>query len=58
MTKIVIDADEVYELKEAAALLNIGIATLFRWLRKGKIMALKIGRRTLITKGEIERLKN
>lgn len=55
MPKIVIDTDEVYELKEAADLLQIGIATLFRWMRKGEIVPLRISGRTFIPKSEIER---
>ena len=57
MTKIVIDTDEVYELKEAADLLQIGIATLFRWMRNDKIVPLRIIGRTFIPKSEVERLR-
>jgi len=56
MPKMVIDTDEVYELEEAARLLDIGIATLFRWMKKGKIVPLKLSNRTFIPKSEIERL--
>lgn len=56
MPKIVVDTDEVYELKEAADLLQIGIATLFRWMRNGKIVPLRISGRTFIPKSEVERL--
>ena len=58
MPKIVVDTDEIYELKEAADLLQIGIATLFRWMRNGKIVPLRISGRTFIPKSEVERLKN
>ena len=54
--KIVIDTDEVYELEEAAQLLGIGIATLFRWMKKGQIIPLRLSNRTFIPKSEIERL--
>ncbi len=57
MPKIVIDEDEVYGLNEAAQLLDIGIATLFRWMSKGKIAPLRLFRRTFIPKSEVERLK-
>ena len=55
MTKFVIDTNEVFELEEAAKQLDIGIATLFRWLKAGAIIPLKIQGRTYITKSEIER---
>ena len=57
VTKIVIETDEVYELNEAATLLQIGIATLFRWMRDGKVVPFKLGGRTFIPKSEVERLK-
>jgi len=43
--------------EEAANLLGRGIATIWRWIRDGKIIAIKIGGRTLIPRQEIERLK-
>ncbi len=58
MPKVVIDLDEVYDVDEAANLLSRGVATIWRWIRDNKIVALRIGGRTLIPKSEIERLKN
>ena len=58
MAKIVIETDEVYKLEDAAAQINIGIATLFRRMRKGEIVPLRLGGRTYITKSEIERVRN
>ena len=57
MTQIVIDLNEVFTLEEAAILLDIGIATLYRWMKVGKIIRLQIGHRVYIPKSEIERLK-
>jgi excisionase family DNA binding protein len=56
MPKLFIDADELYELNEAAETLGIGIATLFRWLKKGEIIPVRLSGRTFIPKSEIERL--
>lgn len=56
VAKIVLDTDEVYELPEAAKQLKIGIATLFRWMRGGKIIPLRISGRTFIPASEIARL--
>lgn len=57
MPKVVMDLSEFYDLKEAAEALGIGIATLFRWKKKGSIATFPVGRRTLIPKCEVERIK-
>lgn len=57
MTVIIADSDEVFTLEEAAKKLGIGIATLFRWLKAGTIIPLRLGGRTFIPKSEIARLK-
>jgi len=51
------DMDGQYELEQAARELGIGIATLYRWMRKGSIFPIRIYRRTFISKSEVERLK-
>ncbi|MBU0778403.1 helix-turn-helix domain-containing protein [Patescibacteria group bacterium] len=56
MPKFVVDTDELYELNEAATALGIGIATLFRWLKKGTIIPYRVSGRTFILKSEVERL--
>ncbi|NQT47688.1 MAG: helix-turn-helix domain-containing protein, partial [Chloroflexi bacterium] len=60
MTKVTIKVDAVadaYGPEEAARLLGKGVATLWRWIRDEKILAVRIGGRTLIPRQEIERLK-
>jgi len=60
MTKVTIKVDAVADacgLEEAARLLGKGIATIWRWIRDEKILAVRIGGRTLIPRQEIERLK-
>lgn len=57
MTKLVVDTTEVFETNEAARLLGIGYATLYRWIRNGQIIPLRIAGRTFIPKSEIERLR-
>ena len=52
-----LDSDDQYELQEAAQELGIGIATLYRWMRSGKIFPTRIYRRTFISKSEVKRLK-
>jgi len=51
------ESDGQYELEEAARELGIGIATLFRWMRSGKIIPIRVYRRTFIPKSEVNRLK-
>lgn len=48
----------VYDTNEAASLLGIGYATLYRWIKEGKLVPLRVGGHTLIPKSEIERLSN
>jgi len=57
MGKIVIDIPELYDPNQAAEALGIGYATVFRWIKAGKIIAIWIGGRTLIPQSEIKRLK-
>jgi excisionase family DNA binding protein len=60
MSKVTIKVDAVadaHELEEAAKLLGKGMATMWRWIRSGKILAIRIGGRTLIPEKEIERLQ-
>jgi len=56
MAKLVVDLEEVYELDEAATALDIGIATLFRRMKKGDIIPIRLSGRTYIPKSEVERL--
>ena len=58
MPKITIDTNEVCEPAEAARLIGIGYATLYRWIKAGKLIPIRIAGRTLIPVSEIERLKN
>lgn len=47
---------DAYGPEEAAKLLGKGVATIWRWIRDGKILVVRIGGRTLIPEKEIERL--
>lgn len=58
MPKILIDSDELFPPKEAIKLLHIGPATFWRWVKRGKLVALRLDGRVLIPKSEIERLRN
>ena len=58
MPKLVVDTAELYDTNEAARLLGIGYATLYRWIKDDKLTPLRVGGRTLIPKSEVERLNN
>ncbi len=58
MTKLIVDTAEVYDTNEAARLLKIGYATLYRWIKDGKLIPIRIGGRTFIPKSEIERKRS
>ena len=56
MAKIIVDTAEIYDTIEASRLLGIGYATLYRWIKDSKLIAIKMGGRTLIPKSEIDRI--
>ena len=56
MVKFVIESPDLYDADEAAKILGIGYATVWRWIRAGKLIPVKMGGRTLIPKSEVERL--
>jgi len=60
MAKLKVDTEieDVLSTEDAAKQLGIGYATLYRWLKAGKINAVRIGGRTLIPTSEIGRLKH
>ncbi len=47
---------EVYSPEEVAVILGMSLATIRRWLRKGKLRGTKIGGVWIISKTEIERI--
>ena len=57
MAKFVVDSEEVCTIEEAGALLGKSEVTIWRWIRDEKILAVRIGGRTLIPEQEIERLQ-
>ena len=61
MSRVTIKVDALVDgacgLGEAAKLLGKGKATIWRWIRDDKVIAVRIGGRTLIPSQEIDRLK-
>jgi len=56
-TALTVELKGVRSVDETAELLNKGVATIWRWIRDKKIIAVRFGDRTLIPESEIERLK-
>ncbi len=54
--RIMVSIDNVYETTEAAQKLQIGYATIYRWIKKGKIIPIRIAGRTLVPKSEVDRI--
>ena len=57
MTESTINTDHLYKPAEAAQLIGIGYATVYRWIKSGKLIPVKIAGHTLVSKGEIDRLQ-
>lgn len=57
MPKIVVDTGEIYSAADAAQEIGIGYATLYRWIKKEKIIVVRLVGRTLVPKTEVERIK-
>ena len=52
-----VETSQLYDTNETAVLLGISYATVFRWIKSGRLIPVRIGSRTLIPKSEVERLK-
>jgi len=55
--KFTINSDDLLTIPEAAKELNKGVATIYRWMKSGKLQTIKLSRNTLIPRTEILRLK-
>jgi len=57
MAKIIINMPDLYDVDEAAQALGVGVATIWRRLKAGKLIPTRVGNRTLIPKSEIKRFR-
>lgn len=57
MTKIEIRTDDLVSIPEAAKILGRPKVTLYRWIEKGKIIAIELSGVLFIQTKELERLK-
>jgi len=52
-----IKASQLMRVSEAAKLLRIHRATLYRWISKGRVIVTRIGRTLFVSESEVKRLK-
>ena len=54
----IVELEGVHDVDEAAELIGIGVATLWRWIKAGKVAPVKVSGRTLIPTSEVDRLND
>lgn len=57
MTEVTLKSTDLINITAAALELRVCRMTIYRWVKEGKILAVKFGKSTFIPKSEIERLK-
>ena len=57
MKQLIFDTAEVYTTGDAAKLIGVHFTTLYRWIKEGKVIPLKLSNRTVITQSEVDRIK-
>ena len=57
MKEAIINVNHFYKPSEAAQLIGIGYATVYRWIKSGKLIPVIIAGHALIPKDEINRLR-
>ena len=56
--RLIVESGDVLNVREAYKYLGIGQATLFRWLKSGKLKAVRLDHRTLFLRSELELFKS
>lgn len=56
-TRIIISSDQLTTIPEAAKEIGVHFATLYRWLKKGKLHPIHIGNQDFLTIDEVKTLK-
>jgi excisionase family DNA binding protein len=55
--KVEVEIEDAYDVEEAAAILKVGVATIWRWVGKGKLSFFKLSGRTLIPATAIKKVE-
>jgi len=58
MAKILLEVEGLLDVQEALDELQIGYATLYRWIKKGLVFPVKINGQNYFTKSDVDRLKS
>jgi len=56
MAKILFEVEGLLDVQEALGELQIGYATLYRWIKKGLVSPVKINGQNYFTKSDVDRL--
>ena len=56
MTKILLDSNELFSPMEAAKMIGVSYATLYRKIKAGEIIPIRVAGQTLISQSEIDRI--
>jgi len=56
MANIVLEIEGLLDIEETLKELKIGYATLYRWIKKGRISPVRIGNRTYIPRSDVNRI--
>jgi len=56
--KVDVDVQDAYDAEEVAKILGIGIATVWRWIARGKLPSFKIAGRRLIPASAVKVVKD
>jgi excisionase family DNA binding protein len=56
--KVDVDIEDAYDAEEVAKILGVGIATVWRWLAKGKLPSFKLAGRTLVPASAVKALRD
>lgn len=57
MTEVTLNSTDLTNVTDAALQLRVSRMTIYRWVKQGKILAVKFGKSTFIPKSEVEKLK-
>jgi len=55
--KVEITIDDAYSVEETAAILKVGRATVWRWIKKGKLPYFKLNGKTLVSANAIHQVE-
>jgi len=55
--KVTLNTNDAITIPEAAAQIGVTVMTIYRWVKRGRLIAIKLGAHTLIPISEVQRIK-